>query len=49
MAVLVEHRMVAQPIPGQQPLFTAKSKTTRRTSPLVVTLGKLHTAALPFS
>lgn len=41
LEVLVKHRVVAQSIPGQLLLFIAKSKTTRRTSALGITLGKL--------
>lgn len=41
LEVLVKHRIVAQSIQSQLPLFTAKSKSRRRTSPPVITLGKL--------
>lgn len=39
--MLAGHRNVAKAVPGQLPLFPAKSKTPRRTIPLVTPLGKL--------
>ena len=41
METLVGHRNTAKAVPGQLPLFLAKSKATSRTFPLVTTLGKL--------
>lgn len=48
LEVLVKHRMVAESVPGQLPLFIAKAKLTRRTSVLVITLDKLiHCCTTP--
>lgn len=47
--MLVGHRNVAKAVPRQTPLLLTKSKTPRRTIPLVTPLGKLlhwHTTLL---